>query len=302
VDSQERLKSRLDNVSAVQPILSALRSIALSSRLLALHRSESTERYVAQLEESFQQLWHAWPTGTELPWPARPQRRETLVVLGTERGLCGRLNDLLAARAGHYLRERARQGIGVRLVSLGRSTEKALKRGHWQPQWSLPLPARGLPPYDLVRRLADGWLTHFEASELDTLTVIHGVRRGLAGYAAAATPLLPPPLLPLDEREDLALPPILEGEPDALARRMLALWLCASFYGIMLRSAVAEHTARYQLLEGAAQNARELREELALQLMQERQEAITAEMQDLVAGAGLVGISTADDSVRSREA
>jgi F0F1-type ATP synthase gamma subunit len=93
---------------------------------------------------------------------------------------------------------------------------------------------------------------------------------------------------------------LLRGDLTGLARRALALWLCASFYGIMLRSAVAEHTARCQLLEGAVRNAQQLREDLALQLQQARQEAITAERQDLMAGAGLVGISTVADSARSR--
>lgn len=301
MDSQERLKNRLDNVAAVEPILGALRTIALSSRLLALHRSDVTSRYASGLGEVLDQLRRAWPSGSEAPWQARPSQRQVLVVLGTERGLCGKLNDLLATRADSWIRDRQQEGIEVRLVSLGRTTEKALRRLRRQPLWSTSLPSRGLPPYDLAVRLSKDWLAEYESAAIGSLIVIHSTRRGLAGYSTSVTTLLPPPLAPLQEREDLTLPPILDGDIAALASRTLALWLCAAFYGIMLRSAVAEHTARYQLLEGAAQNAHNLKDELALQLQQERQEAITSEMQDLMAGAGLVGSSTVTNSARSRQ-
>jgi len=291
VDSQERLKARLDNVAAVEPILSALRSIALSSRLLALRRSESTARLVDELAELIDQLRRASPAATEPLWQRRPIKRRVLVVLGTERGLCGRLNELLAVLAERDMVQAESNGVDIQLVSLGRSAEKALRRLRRQPLQSMRLPARGLPPYELALQLSSGWLADYESSALDAVRVVHGVRRGLAGYAATATVLLPPPLEPSGEPEPLTLPPILEGDVATLARRALALWLCGSFYGIMLRSAVAEHTARYQLLEGAAQNAHALRDGLALELQQQRQEAITAEMQDLMAGAGLVGAS-----------
>ncbi len=75
----------------------------------------------------------------------------------------------------------------------------------------------------------------------------------------------------------------------ALLDRLARLWLAATLYGILLESATAEHSARYQLLEGAVQNAQRLTAELETSLQAARQEAITAEVQDLASGAGLVG-------------
>jgi F-type H+-transporting ATPase subunit gamma len=90
-------------------------------------------------------------------------------------------------------------------------------------------------------------------------------------------------------------PPIVETEPAALRRRLARLWLSATFHGIMLESAAAEHSARYQLLEGAAQNAQRMIEELETSLRAARQEAVTAEVQNLSSGAGLVGRSVDSD-------
>ncbi len=84
-------------------------------------------------------------------------------------------------------------------------------------------------------------------------------------------------------------PPIAETDPLWLYVKAVELWLSARLYTVMLESAAAEHSARYQLLEGAGQNAQELIAELQTYLQVARQESITAEMQDLAAGAGLLG-------------
>lgn len=298
MDSQERLKTRLDNVAAVEPILGALRSISLSSRLLTLQRVGMTERYVTGLGQVLAQARRALPAGAPELWPQRPAEKVILLVLGTERGLCGSLNELLAAEARAWLSRRQAQAPEVRLGVLGRAAEKALRRLRRAPVWSWRLPSRGLPPYDLAVRLSEEWLKEYQSDGLDAVYVIHGVRRGLAGYAITTSTLLPP-ALPVDAADDdLELPPIVEGDWSSLVQEALRLWLCAAFYGIMLRSAVAEHTARYQLLEGAVQNAHRLTEELSLQLQQARQEAITAELQDLMAGSGLIGAPVMANSAR----
>jgi F-type H+-transporting ATPase subunit gamma len=56
----------------------------------------------------------------------------------------------------------------------------------------------------------------------------------------------------------------------------------------LIDSATAEHSARYQIMENATQNAQRLIEELTLAVQNARKQAITQEMQELAAGAGLI--------------
>jgi F-type H+-transporting ATPase subunit gamma len=70
---------------------------------------------------------------------------------------------------------------------------------------------------------------------------------------------------------------------------VVTLWTTTELYRVLLDSAASEHSARYQLMEGATQNANRLIDELALALQAVRQQAITAEMQELAVGAGLLG-------------
>jgi F-type H+-transporting ATPase subunit gamma len=63
----------------------------------------------------------------------------------------------------------------------------------------------------------------------------------------------------------------------------------ARFHEVLIVSAAAEHSTRYQLMDGAAQNAERIIDELTLAIHAARQQAITREMQELAAGAGLIG-------------
>ncbi|MBC7262170.1 MAG: hypothetical protein H5T63_09155, partial [Chloroflexi bacterium] len=49
MEELERLKSRLDNIRAVEPILGALRTISLGSRLLALNKRRNVDQYAQHL-------------------------------------------------------------------------------------------------------------------------------------------------------------------------------------------------------------------------------------------------------------
>ncbi|MBC7260507.1 MAG: F0F1 ATP synthase subunit gamma, partial [Chloroflexi bacterium] len=124
--------------------------------------------------------------------------------------------------------------------------------------------------------------------ELDAVEVIYNAPRGFIHYEPTILRLLPPtiPSVPVEESQ---FPPIIETDPTGLYMRLAELWLTAKLYQILLDSAVAEHSARYQLLDGATQNAERLIEELKLSLQVARQEAITAEMLDLISGAGMIG-------------
>ena len=99
----------------------------------------------------------------------------------------------------------------------------------------------------------------------------------------------PPPLPALSAEARPWPAPYIDTDPIKLYARLMRLWTTTEVYRILLDSAAAEHSARYQLMEGATQNANRLIDELTLALQSARQQAITAEMQELAAGAGLVG-------------
>jgi F-type H+-transporting ATPase subunit gamma len=105
------------------------------------------------------------------------------------------------------------------------------------------------------------------------------------------TRLIPPPLHPQGPGSpgEPWPPPVIETDPLSLYARVVEQQTVLNLYGLLLDSAAAEHSTRFQLMEAATQNADQLIAELTLVVQTARQAEITQEMQELASGAGLIG-------------
>jgi F-type H+-transporting ATPase subunit gamma len=145
-----------------------------------------------------------------------------------------------------------------------------------------------LPSSDLAHELTQAWLVRYEQKELDAVDVIYNAYRRAGVYEPTSFHLLPPELSSVTAKSEPWPPPYIDTDPVALYTRLALLWMTTELYRILLDSAAAEHSARFQLMEGATQNSARLINELTLALQSARQQAITSEMQELAAGAGLL--------------
>jgi F-type H+-transporting ATPase subunit gamma len=145
-----------------------------------------------------------------------------------------------------------------------------------------------LPTSDLAYELTQAWLARYEQRELDAVDVIYNAYRRAGVYQPLVFHLLPPALSSEAAKAAPWPPPYIDTDPVALYTRLAVLWMTTELYRILLDSAAAEHSARFQLMEGATQNSTRLINELTLALQSARQQAITSEMQELAAGAGLL--------------
>jgi F-type H+-transporting ATPase subunit gamma len=288
MDDLERVQARLEHLRSVQPILGALRTISLASWRTALRRRERIQRYRDELSD----VLAALPSELRRDQPGRPEMVAGLIILviGSERGLCGQYNVAVADHADAYLHEQLEAGRQFELAVLGSRTSRLLQRRQWSPDWWGKLSLTTLPSYGLALDLASQWLARFRAGEIDGVDVIFNDYRGIGQYQPTIRHLLPPHL----PGGELAItpgpwpPPIIETDPVSLVEQVTKQWTAVDLYDTIVESAVAEHSARYQLMEGATQNADRLIDELTLAVQNARKQAITREMQELAAGAGLV--------------
>jgi len=290
MEDLERLAARLSNIEAVEPLLSALRAIALGSRLAAINKRRSVRQYRDGLWEVIAAL------PADLPRDARPASEAngpgdglTLLVIGSERGLCGTFNDVIVAQAEQALSDWRAAGTRVTLMTLGAKAERALRQQGCEPAWSGKLSLTALPSFALARHLASEWLRSYERRELTAVEVMYNDYRGMVEHFESTSVRVLPLMVPPANQCETESPAIIETDPQELYAQAVELWLAAALYEILLTSAAAEQTARYSLLDGATQNAERLIDELTLFLQAARQEAVTSEMLDLASGAGLIG-------------
>ncbi len=293
MEDPDRALLRRRNVLAVQPILRALRTSSLGNWMAAVARQEHARVYTEHLIG----LWSALPPTQDLQTggpdadmgqaSGRP-RHVALVVIGTERGLCGRFNATLVEYLERHLTDLSAQGCTVELVALGARVIRLL-RYHKRPLHTAMGLSTSLPSLEMARVLTRNWLERYEQHALDEVKVLYCEHRTAGLYVPSIARLIPP-LLPKAHaaRQELWPPYEVETGIPSLHARMVEQWIALSFYGLLLKSAVAEHAARSQLMDSATQNAQRVLDELLQSIQLARQHATTNEMQELAAGAGLL--------------
>ncbi|MGD2145969.1 MAG: F0F1 ATP synthase subunit gamma [Anaerolineae bacterium] len=311
----ERAQERLENIRGVKPILGGLRTISLGSWQAALKRRSGVRDYALRLEALLPSLiLHVdAPTAISarlrrrlllrVPLPARakaegtdPSRRERVeaLVVGSERGLCGRFNVAIADEVDRYLKTRTAGGVEVNLQALGSRVERVLARRGLEAGTAGTLSVATLPPFSLAFGLTRRWLEAYEQEDLDAVDVIYNGYRGTGAHKPRVARLIPPRL----PREDQTArpqperpwpPPIIETDPHSIYASVVEQLAAVQLYEILLEAAAAEHSTRFQLMETATQNADRLIEELTLITQTARRQGITQELAELAAGAGLIG-------------
>lgn len=283
-----RAETRLNNIQAVEPILNALRTVSQGSMHAARKKLRDVERYRDELVELV-----TWLPPDVQPSKADPDSTEgrvLIVALGSDRGLCGSFNKDTVERLLQKEKEYRASGFEVNVWSLGLRLTTNLERIGLTPDHTERFTRRAVPVYKKADRLARRMLEDFERGKYQSVVVMFN--ENPRGDQKEISPHL---LLPADMslaekqgRSEMWPPPIIETDADSLFERILDQVVVIKFYSFLLASSASEHAMRYRLLENATQNIERLTEELQMDVQRARQQAITTEMSELAAAAGLI--------------
>lgn len=288
----ERIKERLDNIRSVEPIITSLRTIAAGGWRLALRRLGATRQYVEHLREVLAVLVpHVGPEELQRSHvavqPASP-RRPAVLVMASERGLCGAFNDIVIEGAERLIAQQQLQAEEVLLITLGaRATSYFRGRGrHLLMAESLPVTR--VASLDLVQELGTNLTDLLDRGEVDAIQVVFSPYRGTSTAAPVMRRWLPVDAASLPNASVAWPQPIIETEPSVLFQGAIQAWALAQLYEMVMESAASEQSARFRAMDSASSNLAKVIEELTLAYHSARQHAITMEMLDLVAGSGIL--------------
>lgn len=309
----KKVESRLQNIKAVTPVLSALRTISLGSWRMAIARSESLDAYTDRLLALLPYLLphlstHRTSAKRWLPFAHRDRqegegsesRSIVTMVMGSERGLCGQYNSLLIDQLASYLPQKQEVGTEVSLIALGSRLIRELQRAGHEMDMTRALSVTRLPSYELAREFVDRWLADYESHTIDAVDLVYNSEAEAGTYKPTFFRLIPPslPTVDTEQRElseatdvgdsDSSKYVIIESNPVGIYTRIIEAWTITTTYKRMLEAASTEHAARYQLMESATQNADELIDKLTRDIKTGRRREITQEMQELAVAAGLL--------------
>jgi F-type H+-transporting ATPase subunit gamma len=218
----------------------------------------------------------------------RAPRRILLVVLTSDRGLCGAFNTNINKRAERDRRERIRAGQAVDLVVVGRKGRDYMARRDIPVLEYLPgiWDNLGLATAQRVGRAA---LAPFDRGDADAIYLVYNEFKSAMSQQVVVEPLLPVTATPAEVSAagDQVRHIDFEFEPDerALLGRLAPMYVDVSMLRALYESQASELGARMTAMEAATKNAKEMLSSLTLQYNKARQAAITKELMEIIGGS-----------------
>lgn len=287
------IRGRLKAVGNIKRITRTMQMIATSKFQAAARRALATKPYNRKIAELVGHL--AAVAGGEgelqhplLQSPAEPVGRRLLLVLTSNRGLCGGYNSNILRTAVSFIRGHADEQI--ELEAVGR---KGIAYFRFAGHEVVATHAFGeVPLYADVARLAGEYIDRFTAGRYDS---IHVASMQFISNARQTPTIVK--LLPMDR------PKATEGESkqhgeviydfspaaDQLLAELLPITVTTQLYQCFNDALVSEHVARMVAMKAATDNADDMGKNLRRKFNRARQSQITTELNEVVGGAEALG-------------
>ena len=285
--NQKEIKRRIRTVEKTQQITSAMRMVSAAKLRRAQDAILALRPYSQQIWATMYELGRRQPELTHPLLRVRPEpKRLEVVVVASDRCLCGAFNANVLKAGAALLAERAGQFEQVFVSTIGRkATEFVRRRRPLEKSWLI---GQGVD-MTLVREIAGHLAGRYESGAVDEVVVVGNEFVSALTQRPTAVRLLP--LVPEFSRvrtyaEDAGREPFeIEPDPNRLLEALVPQALEFSVYRALLESQAGEHAARMAAMESATRNTEDLIRNLTLQFNRARQAAITKELMEIVSGA-----------------
>jgi F-type H+-transporting ATPase subunit gamma len=279
VPSLKALRKRIATVRSTQQITKAMKMVAAAKLRRAQEAAERARPYTAKLTEMFGAVATEVGPDAHPLLARRPERRVDLLVLTSDRGLCGGYNSNLLRFAEGFLRERGEVEAAVAVV--GRKGLEYYRRRSRRVVIQRLGILSAAPPA-IAAELAAELVRRFATEETDAVYLVYTRFRSAISLVPTAVPLLPvtPPT-----GEGPPADYIFEPERPALLARLLPRYVEALITQAVLEAVASEHGARMTAMDSATKNASDMIDRLTLSMNRARQATITKELMEIVSGA-----------------
>jgi F-type H+-transporting ATPase subunit gamma len=212
--------------------------------------------------------------------PGEPEpKRPGLVLVTSDRGLCGAFNTRLIRSALEFIR--SHPDADVRLIPIGRKGYLFFKnRGipilHYEERVSDKL------ELDEIKRITERLVGLFVEGEVDALYLVYAQFKSAMVSTIRIDKFLS---IPRVEKKEGQEPYILEPDRQSVYERLLPLYATTKIFATLADSFASEYGARMTAMQLATSNAEEMLETLVIERNRLRQAAITKELSEIVGGA-----------------
>lgn len=274
------IKRRILSVKNTQQITNAMKMVAASRLRRAQEAILSSRPYALKMLEVLSSLALRTNPQAHPLLVARESRKVDLLVVTSDRGLCGAFNSNIIRRAEKFMREHPDWEFTLHVV--GRKAADYFKRRDVNiRKISLNVLAEASFPH--ASAVGGDIVENYLNEEFDRVYMVYNEFKSAIQQQVIVEQLLP--IMPMDISEDyFAVEYTFEPSEDVILEELLPRHINIQIFRVFLESAASEHGARMTAMEAATKNAEEMIERLTLLFNRTRQAAITKELIEVVSG------------------
>ena len=294
--SLKEIKSKISGVKKTKQITRAMNMVAASKLRGAQGSMDAFRPYAEKFAEVLGNIADKSADETSpLLIPREEVKNVHVVMLTSDRGLCGGFNTNLIDKTEAFVEELKNREVDVSITNFGK------KGRDWARKEKLNIIDQYL---DVVgakfgfsvassfgQKLIDGFLE----GDYDEVHIVYSEFRSMANQIPVVKQLLPITSIEAaeDAKENQAEPEnsqylpehICEPSADALLNIMLPKSIYIQIYHALLETSTSEHAARMRAMDNATKACDDMIESLTLTFNKARQQSITMELMDIVGGA-----------------
>ena len=287
------LRIRINSVKSTQKITSAMKMVAAAKLRRAQERAEAARPYAERMERMLRSLAATMVGQDGAPALLAGTGKDAVhlvVVMTSDRGLCGGFNSTIVRGARRLIRDLRADGKQVKILCVGRKGRDQLRRDFGSLIiGTIEEIAKPRLTYEAADRVARRIADMFEAGEFDVCTIIYNRFKSAMTQIVTTLQLIP---FTADDtpQESSGSSASYEYEPDeaTILAELLPHNLSVQIYKALLENGASEEGARMTAMDSATRNAGDMINRLTINYNRSRQAFITKELIEIISGAEAV--------------
>jgi F-type H+-transporting ATPase subunit gamma len=290
--STRDIRRRIKSVKNTAQITKAMQMVAAAKMRKAQQSALGGRPYAATMNRMLAELTAGTQDFSHALMERRPVRKRAVIVVSTDKGLCGALNSTLFREAIKYDKET------TIFITAGRKAAQFVARA--RRQLAAEFSYKDTPQFSEARAISKFSQDRFLAGEFDQVEVLFMNFISTLTQRAEVLPFLPigeVRAVSSDHHGAEIAPQLLKGateflfEPGAgqVLGALLPHHLNFRLYQVLLEAKASEHSARMVSMKSATDNANQLIKDLTLEYNKIRQASITKELLEISSAAMAMG-------------
>ncbi len=278
--SAKDIKKRIKGIKNIQQITRAMEMVAGAKLRRAQALAESAKPYAEKIQSLMQNLGSSISAFEHPLLAKRVENNVALILITSDRGLCGAYNANLFKKVQAYFSEN--QDKKISLFCIGKKGNDFFKHRNYDIQYYSPSDSKILT-LDKVNELVGRLINEYTLTSFDKILIVFSKFVSVMTQIPTERPLLP--IEKIEEQEGHRVDYIFEPGPESLLEKLLPKYLENQLYNAIVESYASELAARLVSMKNATKSAGEMIDSLTLTYNKARQSGITKEILEIISGA-----------------